>query len=131
MARRRREVSSAETTEFASPDPLDGLLEPAAEVPRSPLSSLDNFLGPSIPADRRVFSFGEPERFNLNVGSSVDGIRDVGVSRLSTQVGFSRPAEVGICVRRKERREVLHAKRRIRKGRGGGRRQHWYSKIKC
>lgn len=48
-----------------------------------------------------------------------------------TVVGFRVPNLVGICVRRKIRREVLHALRRTNKGRGGSRRRNLWSHIKC
>lgn len=35
------------------------------------------------------------------------------------------------CVRRKVRREVLHALKRTRSGRGGRKRRNWRSDIKC
>lgn len=45
-------------------------------------------------------------------------------------VGFARPREVVICVRRKERREVIHA---LRKNGRGGKRARWseWSHINC
>ena len=139
MARRGRrsdEGSSADTTDNARPE-LDSLLDPLPALPVDPVSSLYDFTGPTIPNDRRAFSFGEPERYSLNVGQGRgDSARsDVGAversTRLPTSVRFEDASTVAICVRRKERREVLHAKRKIRKGGGSGRRHHWYSKIKC
>lgn len=51
---------------------------------------------------------------------------------LSHAIGFHRPNLVGICVRRKIRREVLHALHRTNRGRGGGhRRRNAWSGIKC
>lgn len=47
------------------------------------------------------------------------------------QPSFAVPKGVAICVRRKERREVLFARRKTRKGSGGGRRFNEWSKVKC
>lgn len=51
---------------------------------------------------------------------------------LPAQIGFARPNEVLICVRRKIRREVMFAKRKA--GRSGGqnkRKLNEYSMIRC
>lgn len=50
---------------------------------------------------------------------------------LSHRIGFRNPDRVLICVRRQQRREVLHARRKT--GRRGQRRPrfNWYSKISC
>lgn len=48
------------------------------------------------------------------------------------RVAFALPTQVAICVRRKVRREVLHAIRVAgRTGRGGKRHRNAYSNIKC
>lgn len=45
---------------------------------------------------------------------------------------FAVPRRVLICIRRKERREVLHAKRFTGRGSGGGaKRRNMWSMIKC
>lgn len=46
-------------------------------------------------------------------------------------IGFDVPKRVSICVRRKERREVLHAKKLTRKGSRGGKRRNFWSNIHC
>lgn len=51
--------------------------------------------------------------------------------RIPHQVGFDVPHRVAICIRRKERREVIHAKRLTRKGSGGSKRRSFWSNIKC
>lgn len=51
---------------------------------------------------------------------------------LTPMVRFAEPHKVGICLRRKIRREVIHALRLKRKvGKGGKRKRHPYSSIKC
>lgn len=134
MARRGRksdEGSSAAPIENARPDVLDGLLDPLPALPSDPVSSLDDFMQPLIPNDQRLFSFGDPERYTLDVGQTANSIGVERPTRLPAQVRFADPAQVAICVRRKERREVLHALRYVRKGKGGSRRRNWASKIKC
>lgn len=45
---------------------------------------------------------------------------------------FPVPNEVLVCVRRKQRKEVLHAFKKVGRGRGGGRkRRNWWSAISC
>lgn len=46
-------------------------------------------------------------------------------------VGFDVPKNVAICVRRKERREVIHAKRLTRRGGHGAKRRNWWSDVRC
>lgn len=46
---------------------------------------------------------------------------------------FSKPTEVNVCVRRQQRRRVLFALRKTRKGSGRGKRHNWTekSRIRC
>lgn len=47
-------------------------------------------------------------------------------------LSFEAPKKTVICVRRKQRKEVLHALKKVGRGRGGGRkRRNWYSSISC
>lgn len=50
---------------------------------------------------------------------------------IPTRIGFEDPKRVLICVRRKRRKEVLHALKKT--GRGGQKkpRRSWYSSISC
>lgn len=45
-------------------------------------------------------------------------------------VRFQIPRDVAVCIRRKERREVLIAKRK-RRGRGVVGRRNWFSSVSC
>ena len=47
------------------------------------------------------------------------------------RIGFVRPERVLVCVRRKMRREVIHALKKNGKGGGKKPRLNWRSKIKC
>lgn len=121
---RGRSGRSADTSDIANL--TTELLRPVELPDLSPsVSQLDEFLGPTLPYDRRAFSFGEPERYSL---VSRGTVRYGQVYR--DQIGFGDPSTVAICYRRKQRREVLFAKRRIR-GRGGARRRSWRSMVKC
>lgn len=54
------------------------------------------------------------------------------IGKAPTTVRFAVPDLVGICVRRKARREVMHALKRINRGKGGGkRRRNRYSNVQC
>lgn len=47
-------------------------------------------------------------------------------------IGFEHPKRVLICLRRKARREVLHALKKTGRGHGGGRkRRNAYSNVRC
>lgn len=53
-------------------------------------------------------------------------------NKLPAAVQFAQPRAVAICVRRRARREVLHALRLTKRGSGSGtRRRNTYSKVKC
>lgn len=57
--------------------------------------------------------------------------RALSFSALSNQVGFAIPRRVEICVRRKERREVILAKRLGRKGARSRKTRNIWSDVKC
>lgn len=135
MARRRSRGRSAETNDFASSPTFENLnrelLRPAEDL-TSPLTEpfVDTLL--ELPADRRVFDFGQAEapmmEPSLNLGMrSGPGVRFVPLPR---DIRAADPRNVAVCVRRKDRREVLHALRRV--GRGGGRRRrNEWSDVHC
>lgn len=50
---------------------------------------------------------------------------------LPSRIGFEVPEKVIRCVRRKQRREVIHAKRLQRKGAVGSKHFNLWSDIKC
>lgn len=50
---------------------------------------------------------------------------------VSHRLGFDQPVHVVRCVRRKQRREVLFAKRRTRKGSGARRHRNQWSNVHC
>lgn len=47
------------------------------------------------------------------------------------QLRYTYPDQTAVCLRRKQRREVLHALRRTRKGAGGKKRRSYRSNIHC
>lgn len=76
-------------------------------------------------AQRAARSFSSP-RHKLTIPK-----KHLGNIKLPSAIGFKDPDRVLICVRRKQRREVLFAKKKHRKGAGGKKRRNWYSTIQC
>lgn len=132
MARRGRRhdaVSSADTNDNAR-DALDALLEPLpGPLPDlSTLSTLTDFGPPTIPHDRRTYTFGQEQQPH----QVIDDLRqNMSTHALPSGVRVDVPQTAAFCVRRKERREVLFAKRLHKRGRGGSRRRDWRSEVKC
>lgn len=124
MARRRR--SSVDVNNITSALPDEALLEmfePPTPLPdpRHLLSPIDNFL-PSLPLpfDRRLFDY-EMTRPASNT------LRPNLMAPFNPQ--SSDLQRTAVCIRRAQRREVLHALNRVRRGRGGARK--FRSEIKC
>lgn len=126
MARRSRR-SSVDTNVITS-DPLASLLEVPVAMPEvSPVSPDYDLFSPRF--DQRAFSFD---------AEVVRGTQSAGRTLLS---GYQNPFSVqavqndsvraGICARRHQRREVLHALRRVKRGRGGQRRRTWKTDVRC
>lgn len=136
VARRRSRPANADVSNPSLNDSLLDVLSEPLELPSSPLSLVEDFLGPDIPHDRRTFRFGqEPEKYRLMDVS--EALRSPQSGRIKNQipvvrygsVGFQNPDTTAICVRRKIRKEVLIAKRK--RGKGGARKMKWYSKVRC
>ena len=93
--------------------------------PRSVLQDRRRYVFDSLRVPRRTL--GESPRFA--VGGSVPDARRRGRVRPGS-VQFKAPRTVLVCVRRKERREVIHAKgiagSRVKKGR-----RNFWSKVRC
>lgn len=129
-AHRSRSVPSADITNNAS-DPLTELLvlgEPDP-LPLNPVSIIDEFLQPAIPFDQRAFSFDadlQNPKMEVSRGST-----PTQVSTIPSGVSVSRPEVLAVCVRRKERREVLFAFKK--NGRGGAKKRRYneWSKVHC
>lgn len=90
------------------------------EGPQRPARSLrgsqHRFVVASDPSPKRRVSSSRVEFFSPSV--------PVGV-------GFEKPREVALCVRRQQRREVLHARRKT--GKRGQKKPVWsyYSRVRC
>lgn len=126
MARRSRSRRDADTFDIANSPTFNQLsyeLSRPVILPDRPVTKIDEFLGDSLPYDRRVFSFGEQEGYGLSIAGTQSE-----AGPMSKNIQFSDPSLVSICHRREVRKEVMIAKRR--KGRGGSRRS-WRSEIKC
>lgn len=85
----------------------------------------------------RLTSYGQTHKPPLRINSPRSPIApNIGwqsaFSQVPAAVGFTQPSRVLICVRRAQRREVLHAKR-IAGGSGAQRHPRWtvYSSIRC
>lgn len=127
MARRRSDRIRS------TPDSLSGLLTPerfltGLDQARALIRSIE---------DRRLFhperdyrpalSFGRRSTLVISSSAGIAGRQNV----LPARVRFDVPEKVAKCVRRKERREVLFAKRKTRKGAGSRRRRDWWSDVSC
>lgn len=92
----------------------------------------------SLLEDRRTFHPDpiRPPRSFLNsdvrlVASRARARRLAPSSWQPAGVRFAVPARVWMCVRRKRRREVIFAKRLMRRGAGSGRRRSFWSDVFC
>lgn len=52
-------------------------------------------------------------------------------STVPKKVSFSVPKKTLICIRREQRREVLHALKKTKRGAGGSRKLNWFSEVSC
>lgn len=100
----------------------------------APLSPLSTPVTQSVLTeveDRRQYSpYDHPRTMDGTPARVVPSpFRDV--TALTHDMSFEAPRRVLVCARRKERREVLIAKKLHRKGAGGSRRRNIWSDIKC
>lgn len=129
MARRRRSIS----LQRARPYSVANEVAANIIITRRLLASLSPL---TMLEDRRVF---HPERDYrpARTFSRIDQRRLVPASLVtdrimrSGQLRFAVPDKVVVCVRRKQRREVLHALRRTGKGAGAPRHRNYQSDISC
>lgn len=141
MARGRNKSYSTQGQRVASPQRyrarqvLD--LDP---YPLQPLR-LDEALNPlSDIEDRRRFGFSDqatprslgtaPPRLKVRAPTPLNRDRYASL-RLPSAVSFQAPQRLAICIRRKIRKQVLHALQLTRKGAGSGRRHNFYSGVSC
>lgn len=108
------------------------------ELPLSALTQLRRLVAPVLPArsvlseysDRRLYDPTRSVRAPFSFRRSDVRLVDKRPLWSATQLSFAVPKRVAICIRRKDRREVLFAK-----GVGGGRvrkpRRNAWSSIKC
>lgn len=114
-------------------DPLSALLTPTVvptviDAPVTLLSEVDDLrtwhpdrMGRSV----RTLA-GTPAR----VQAATSGRAAVSPA-VPVHVSFRSPSNVVECVRRSQRREVLFATRKFRKGSGSAKRRSWRSNIRC
>lgn len=138
MAHRSRRNTDPERDD---PDPIASLLSPVA--PPGP-SVLSPGLTPrevfNEIEDRRTYTPDDPFRSPMLSSGLVAGYSSqprATQNRARTpivrfQPAFDKPAATLVCVRRKERREVIFAHKKHRKGAGARRRRrNWLSDIRC
>lgn len=110
---------------------LDDLLSPLQ--PLRPLVHLPllSELSPLIEVeDRRRFTPYDASPRSME--GTPARLRVVGRGVPSHRIGFTDPSNVVACVRRAQRREVLFAKRRTKKGAGARRRRrNFWSNVRC
>lgn len=114
----------------------DNYLQALTSPPVSPLVDVEDGrrFNPDAAFRPPQTVFGRPARWSVSYGSPPNnrGVRSKGVSDIGARSGFEDARNVIVCVRRKERREVLHALRRTGSGSGRGpRRISWKSSIGC
>lgn len=82
---------------------------------------------PALDIDGRphTFQYPSPKKTRLNKD------RFAGLRKLSSRVQFANSENVLICVRRKRRKEVLHALKKTGRGGQKRRRRTRYSSISC
>jgi len=110
------------------PDPLLDRILAVTTLPVSPLQVDDRrFFDPAGPL-RPAYSVYRADRRLIAKSSTVGSPRN---DTLSARVGFAVPERVAVCVRRQQRKEVIHA---LGKQGGGGsrrRRRNSWSDIDC
>lgn len=115
--------------EIAIGSPMLGPLPSSMVSPLLPLpvtlSEIEDNRQFSFDTDRMATVSGSPARTIAPRPHS--GLGALPVHRL----GVDQPVHVVRCVRRKQRREVLFAKRRTRKGSGARRRRNQFSNTHC
>lgn len=126
MSKRRKGGRDNSTTHHSYTDPIAslGLLRPTPMVLPSIVPDRDVY------SDRRTYRADRstaPPSPNRNAGKIVA----FKAPRPFHALGFKIPNQVMICVRRKTRKEVMHAKRHA--GKGGHRkpRRNFWSRISC
>lgn len=134
MARRRSRGRSAETSDFASSPTFENLsnelLRPVVRLEPSldPLREVHD-LSPELGFDRRAYSFDQEQPFTEEV--SRGSVSNSVSAPLTSGVRVEEPSALRVCVRRKDRREVLHALRKTGRGGGKKRRRNETSNIHC
>lgn len=130
---RREELERDHSSITSGPDPLlRAFTSPALPSPR--LSPLDNMLHQTT-VDAFVRSLDDRRQFSpwgdfRPVASPALPSRNVVVNRMS-RMRFAQPPMVTVCVRRKERREVMFAKNKAGGGSRRRKRFNYWSNVKC
>lgn len=81
--------------------------------------------------DRRLFQPDETTRPPHTARPGASRVQARPYPYTMNTLGFQEPKMVAICVRRKQRREVIFAKRKHKKGSGGAKHRNFWSAISC
>lgn len=88
----------------------------------------------SVFEDRRMFHPDPlPRAISVRRKADADVVvkKVVPFRRLPHQLSFRVPDYVAMCIRRKVRREVIHALRLEKRGAGGAKRRNEFSNVEC
>lgn len=111
--------------------PPDALLDRILSVTASPISPLQvddrRFFDPAGPL-RPAYSVYRADRRIIAKSSAVGSPRN---DTLSARVGFAVPKRVAVCVRRQQRKEVIHALGKQGAGGSTRRRRNSWSNVDC
>lgn len=142
MARRRGRSSRGQRDTFDIARPLDRLLTPISRPSR--LISPDLSPMPDLFDDRRQWHPDSPYQAPMSLLGPLPAVVIEAPARPGRRPRgsasgspyrypvFSTPSKVAVCVRRKDRREVLFAKKRTGKGsRSFRRRRNYQSDVRC
>lgn len=82
--------------------------------------------------------YGRPSRYTVSapvvrVSTRAPYVfkRPFGLNSVPVGLRFRAPLEVLVCIRRKQRREIMFAMRLRKKGAGSGRRRNRFSEVSC
>lgn len=116
----------------------DYLNQSLATLLHSPIRPMPLLLPLPNPTPIQVLPYaGDRRRFNPSDSTQAPAAVRSGASRVVADpwrpsgTRFADPKYVGICARRKVRKEVLFAKRLTRSGAGSKKHFNFWSKVKC
>lgn len=129
MARGRTTRGQREATDLAS---LEELLAPPDQSWAMPVTFSPPASNWQEIDDGRLFNpeaaFRPPLDFS---GNQAPANRIPRKDKTWSTIGFNDPTFAVVCARRHQRREVIFATRKHRRGKGGSRRRNFWSNVRC